>query len=205
MDKDSPDRKGWDNQGKTQFVSMLHNMDLIRTQMPTLAIETKSTEASKISKTITVSEKTSQQNSGKTIIISESAASAEIGETITISEKITSIVTNDNNDNNSKTIVVSTNKNEDAVKKTNQKEVEEIEELEQKQKEIEHTNQTKDQNADVTNQSEENKEQDDGLEVIELNTEQVKTEIKITSNDSKEGIVTAWSGNLSVVHQSMNE
>jgi len=197
MDDDFADRKGWDEQGKTQFVSMLHNMDLIGTQMTTMTIEGENTEASNIGKTISVSDSgktTSQEDkSGKTILISESIQSTKnIGETITIPGKTINRDVDGvkNYDGSNKTIVVSANKNEDAM--------EQEEKDGKKQERLEQPKQMKDQteNHVVTNQDEVNKhDQEDGLELIELNTKQTKDQKIIRKDESKESIVkTAWSG-----------
>jgi len=197
MDDDFADRKGWDDQGKTQFVSMLHNMDLIGTQMTTMTIEGGNTEASNIGKTISVSDSgktTSQEDkSGKTILISESIQSTKnIGETITIPGKTINRDVDGvkNYDGSNKTIVVSANKNEDAM--------EQEEKDGKKQERLEQPKQMKDQteNHVVTNQDEVNKhDQEDGLELIELNTKQTKDQKIIRKDESKESIVkTAWSG-----------
>jgi len=197
MDDDFADRKGWDDQGKTQFVSMLHNMDLIGTQMTTMTIEGENTEASNIGKTISVSDSgktTSQEDkSGKTILISESIQSTKnIGETITIPGKTINRDVDGvkNYDGSNKTIVVSANKNEDAM--------EQEEKDGKKQERLEQPKQMKDQteNHVVTNQDEVNKhDQEDGLELIELNTKQTKDQKIIRKDESKESIVkTAWSG-----------
>lgn len=95
-------RKGWNEQGKTQFVSMLHNMDLMGTQMPTMTIKHNNTNASP--------NNIPSSKPGETITISKTAISGTIvlekSSSPNIPDITSSAIVN-------KTIVLSANQNED--------------------------------------------------------------------------------------------
>lgn len=77
--KDMPSRRQWLPDGKTQFVSMLHNIELCGTQMPTMTMEADQEHQSsnlrnnglgKIGETIILSSKPNNVDTSKTITIS---------------------------------------------------------------------------------------------------------------------------------------
>lgn len=172
----TPQRKGWNEQGKTQFVSMLHNLDLIGAPMATMTIKNSGNESIKDDQ---LTSQTSQSHPGETIVISSKGLSGlspktNVGETITISGKPTTknlpVITQDS----SKTIVSFTNQENNKDYTTNEKS-----DGSSDQQYVTEEKQTEEEGQ---------KKREDGLEVIAL-----EDETSATSDANYVTVKKAWS------------
>ena len=139
-------------------MSMLHNMDLIGTQMPTMTIKSNNT-------TQVLPKIISSQTPGETITISKTP-STNVGETIVL--KKSSIPHIPDVTSTNKTIVLSTNGNPSVNSPTNE-------------------------NTDLNKSTNQEKENDDDLEVIDIDTTTTTSSMKTKD----ETVQNAWSeGNI---------
>ncbi|XP_066913080.1 serine/threonine-protein kinase Nek1-like [Clytia hemisphaerica] len=218
QDKNEP-RKGWDNQGKTQFVSKLHDMDLLGTQIPTMTINNiDSKDVPKPGQTITIENKRDVAKPGETIILNKDIPKQ--GETITLEHSANKSSIPNIGGNSNKTIVLSVDKNDVENSKrgevspirqektlnnenqdgsTDSKKLQKLSSNENKEQEP--TSQSANEKLEVTQSTNQGSEKEkfevDDLEVIEISDNKVETEVSVEDKTNEKTVKNAWSDGVS--------